>query len=147
MTPTKIETEMNIAERFHVTVEQMDKATRLVDGDDKTFYQVESQSERGRLYEVRYHADRRLLSCTCKAGQEGYGCWHRRAALAVDYQERQYRNAQALASAGDEQAKKRLEMVALENDINRKIARRYSNWSFSYYARKELEKRLEEGRE
>src|SRR5579859_3836957 len=42
---------------------------------------VKSQSG-GPDHQVRYNAQYRRLTCTCKAGQQGTPCWAQRAALA-----------------------------------------------------------------
>lgn len=89
-----------IAEHFHVTQEQIDKATRVLDcRSGKIFYQVESQSEAGKFYVVKYNSEYKRLTCTCLAGQSGFGCWHRRAALANMYEYRQQENLQARREA------------------------------------------------
>lgn len=98
----RIETEAEIAKRYYVTVEQMDKVTSIIDlPTGKKWYQVESQTTAGDVYEVRYDHEHRRLTCTCKAGQAGFGCWHRRAALATSYEDRQKYSIKARMSAGD----------------------------------------------
>lgn len=95
-----LKTEAEICEHFHVTAEQMDKAIRVLDGHTgKVFYQVASQSEADKLYEVKYNAEFKRLTCTCLAGEAGFGCWHRRAALAAMYEYRQQENLQARREA------------------------------------------------
>lgn len=101
-----VKTEMEICAIYHVTPEQIDKCTRLVDGQTgQVFYQVKSQSDPdAEPYTVRYNAQYKKLTCTCKAGQDGFGCWHRRASLAHGYEYRQQENLQARIEAGDRAA-------------------------------------------
>jgi hypothetical protein len=102
-----LKTEAEICEHFHVTPEQLDKATRVLDcHTGKVFYQVQSQSEPGKVYEVQYNAEYKRLTCTCLAGEAGFGCWHRRAALAAMYEYRQQENLQARREA-EEDAQRR----------------------------------------
>ena len=87
-------TQNTIATRYHVTETQMSMAHRILDlNAGQVFFQVESQSEAGTEYTVRYNRTLKVLQCTCKAAQEGIGCWHKRAALAVtaEYKQEQER--------------------------------------------------------
>ena len=78
-------TQITITTHYNVTLEQIDKATRIIDMKTNTvFYQVESQTEACQVYSVRYNKDFGCLTCTCKAGQQGIPCWHKRAALAAE---------------------------------------------------------------
>lgn len=108
----KIKSEQEICNTFHVTPEQIDKATRLIDcATGKIYYQVDSQSEPGKAYEVRYNQQYHRMTCTCKAGEAGLGCWHRRAALAAIYEHRQAENLQARLEAHDPEALEALREV------------------------------------
>jgi hypothetical protein len=114
---TQVFTANQIASRFTVTEAQMDKATRIVEGaTGHVFYQVKSQSVEGQIYEVRFNRQFRRLTCTCKAGQEGFGCWHKRAAMASAAEYKQEENLQARQEA--EQAS----FAALEAQRARAIA-------------------------
>lgn len=76
---------------FHVTREQLQRVQAHLDGPDgKWYYLVESQSEQGVVYCVAYNREHKVLQClpwqggkVCKASESGYGCWHRRASMAV----------------------------------------------------------------
>lgn len=115
-----VQTELQIIKRFCVTFEQFDKCTRIVDGaTGKVFYQVESQSEPGRLYEVRYNEQFKKLTCTCAAGLAGFGCWHRRAALACAYEYRMLENAQARVEAGDVETLTQMKRFEHDNRFDR----------------------------
>src|SRR5690348_11424942 len=69
-----------ICSKHHITPEQFDKATYCAT-NGQGFYIVESASE-PKEYHVKYNAQYKALSCTCKAGEQGVPCWHKRAALA-----------------------------------------------------------------
>ncbi len=93
-------TTTEIAARFHVTEAQIDKASRVLDCQSgKVFYQVESQTVAGQVYEVRYNEQYKRLTCSCKAGQVGIPCWHKRAAMAAAFEYRQQENVQARKEA------------------------------------------------
>ena len=78
-------TQITVTTQYNITLEQIDKATRIIDLKTNTvFYQVESQTEACQVYSVRYNKDFGCLTCTCKAGQQGIPCWHKRAALAAE---------------------------------------------------------------
>lgn len=113
-----LKSEEEICATFHVTPEQIDRVMRLIDmATGKIYHQVESQSEPGITYEVRYNSQCKRLTCTCKAGQAGYGCWHRRASLAAMFESRQAENLQARLEAGDPEAMNALR--ALEEEENK----------------------------
>ena len=81
-----IATIASLAAKYHITLEQYGKATRIIDCNrNKVFYQVESQSDPTiDPYHVEYNDHFHCLTCTCKAGQQGIPCWHKRAALAAE---------------------------------------------------------------
>lgn len=117
-----VKTEKEICAIYHVTPEQLDKASRVIDmATGKIFYQVESQSEPGKIYEVRYNSEYKRLSCTCKAGQEGFGCWHRRASLAAAYEYRQEENIQARVEAGDKEAAEAARLARMANEYEKML--------------------------
>lgn len=103
---TTILSEAEICAKFDVTPAQLDKATRIVDGQSgEIFYQVTSQTVDA-TYTVRAHSGGHKLSCTCPAGdpqRDKYGmplspilpCWHKRAARAHAFEYRQQENLQA----------------------------------------------------
>ena len=70
-----------ICSKYRISQEQFDKATYCIT-NGQGYYVVESQSEAGKEYQVRYNRQYNALSCTCKAGEHGTPCWHKRAALA-----------------------------------------------------------------
>lgn len=65
----------------NVSFEQASKVT-LIESNGKHFAKVESQTTAGTEYTVEYNPLFKVLTCNCPAGQEGRGCWHRRATLA-----------------------------------------------------------------
>ena len=68
---------------YSVTLEQLDAATMIVDEKtQRAFYLVKSASDPEKEYRVTYNTAFSILQCTCPAGSEGRGCWHKRAALA-----------------------------------------------------------------
>src|SRR5579859_5658230 len=71
----------NALTAYAVSFEQVSKVT-LVESAGKRYAIVESQTEAGKEYRVEYNVIFKVLSCNCPAGQEGGGCWHRRATLA-----------------------------------------------------------------
>jgi hypothetical protein len=73
-----------ICAKHNITPEQFSKATHCTADGNEHYYIVESQSEAGVEYQVRYNRQYKALSCTCKAGENGVPCWHKRAALAAE---------------------------------------------------------------
>jgi hypothetical protein len=70
---------------YKVTQEQIDACSRVVDLNTKqAFYQVESATTPGKIYEVRFNRTFGRLTCTCAAGIYYSTCWHRRAAYAAE---------------------------------------------------------------
>jgi hypothetical protein len=68
---------------YRVTSSQLDMAHRIVnDRTHQVYYQVESAQNTGDEYVVIFDRVHHCLTCTCKAGQNGIPCWHKRAALA-----------------------------------------------------------------
>lgn len=87
----EIRTIENAMEAFHVTREQLQKVQAHLDGPSGAwYYLVESQHTPGLLYCVAYNRQFKVLQCLpwqdgqrCPASEAGYGCWHRRASMAV----------------------------------------------------------------
>ncbi len=76
-------TETTIYTRYHVTFEQVNACHRIGSTTTRAaYYQVESSKNDGTEYTVEYNRIVKALTCTCKAGQNGIGCWHKRASLA-----------------------------------------------------------------
>lgn len=115
-------TASEIATRFNVTQEQIDRAHRILDCQTgKVFYQVESQTDATQEpYEVRANAEYKRLTCTCKAGQRGIPCWHKRAASAAAFEYRQGENLQARKEA--EEAARYAELVAQRDAARASVA-------------------------
>jgi molecular chaperone GrpE (heat shock protein) len=63
------------------------------------FYIVESQTEAGKESRVEYNRQYKALSCTCKAGENGVPCWHKRAAMAA---EEHYKATQRVQRANEQ---------------------------------------------
>lgn len=94
-------TEEEICQKFNVTAEEIDRASRVIDcADGSIFYQVTSRSG-GDDHIVRYNKEFQVLTCTCKAGQNGVKCWARRAAQAAAFE---YRQNERVAMAKEEEA-------------------------------------------
>ena len=67
---------------YQVTENQLDACSRIVDlNQQQVFYLVQSATTPGVEYKVIFDRKHRVITCDCKAGQEGSGCWHKRAAL------------------------------------------------------------------
>ncbi len=71
-----------------VTREQLNACSRIIyENTHEVFYRVKSAHTNDE-YTVRWHREEHdgggRLTCTCRAGQEGIACWHKRAALAHD---------------------------------------------------------------
>ncbi len=71
-----------------VTREQLNACSRIIhENTHEVFYRVKS-AHTDADYTVRWHREEHdgvgRLTCTCRAGQEGIACWHKRAALAHD---------------------------------------------------------------
>jgi hypothetical protein len=80
---------------YEVTEAQLDACHRIVNlNTHQVFYQVESATEAGVEYTVIYNPVLKHLTCTCKAGQNGIPCWHKRAALKAAEIYRQERKAE-----------------------------------------------------
>jgi uncharacterized membrane protein YqiK len=72
-----------ICQKHNITPEQFDRATHCTT-NGQHFYIVESQSEPGAEYHVKFNRQYGKLTCTCKAGQQAMSCWHMRAAMASE---------------------------------------------------------------
>jgi hypothetical protein len=74
----------SICAKYRIDEAQFSKATHCTSNGTNHYYIVESASEPGLEYHVRYSKKYNALSCTCKASDNGNGCWHRRASLASE---------------------------------------------------------------
>ena len=78
-------TQITAITQYNITIEQLDRATKIIDCNTNTvYYQVDSQTNPGTSYNVRFNRQFGCLTCTCEAGQQGIPCWHKRAALAAN---------------------------------------------------------------
>ena len=71
-----------------VTQEQIDACTRVIDeAKHEVFYLVATATGPNVTYQVHYNTQYSRFTCTCKAGYNGFTCWHLRAAIqhATDY--------------------------------------------------------------
>lgn len=78
-------TEAEILAYFNVSNAQVCKAHRIVNMNVlpyRPYYLVESSQDDGTEYTVVFNRSVKHLTCTCKAGQNGIPCWHKRAAQA-----------------------------------------------------------------
>jgi hypothetical protein len=95
----------NITTRYEVTEAQLQATHRIEDlNKHQVFYHVESATEPHELYTVYYDRVHKVLTCTCKAGQNGFlhcapgkYCWHVRASLraAEEYRREQIERQEA----------------------------------------------------
>jgi hypothetical protein len=77
--------EITVTTKYNVTIEQIDRASKIIDGrDNSVYFQVDSQTTPGTSYNVRFNRQFGKLTCTCPAGEKGINCWHKRAALAAN---------------------------------------------------------------
>lgn len=134
-----IYTEKEIATRFNVTQEQIDRASRVIDCQTgKVFYQVSSQTTDGKVYEVRYNSRYKRLTCNCPAGQAGVPCWHKRATSAAAFEYRQAENIQARKEAEEaanhkayqEAARAKTAAQFAKLEAQREAARKVEGFSF-----------------
>lgn len=79
---TQITTRADALTSYVVTAEQVSKCTPVQDGTTGEWFYIVESSKGDTEYRVRYNREYKKLTCTCKSGQEGNGCWHRRASLA-----------------------------------------------------------------
>lgn len=101
-----------------ITQEQIDRCDRIIDSATNTvFYQVRSESDDTKVYQVRYNATYKRLTCTCKAGESGYFCKHRRWALAAEDEYKTLLAAERQAEARIAEASKTVEETAEQAQI------------------------------
>ena len=78
-------TQITLTTQYNITIEQLDRATKIIDCNTNTvYYQVDSQTNPGTAYNVRFNRQFGCLTCTGPARQQGIPCWHRRVALAAN---------------------------------------------------------------
>ena len=82
-----------MSEPIAITDDLLDKCHPFIDFANNTlFYHVESRTEDGKTYTVRFDVTHKALTCTCPAGNPPNGpdglplypprtCWHIRAAV------------------------------------------------------------------
>lgn len=109
----------SIAAKYHITLEQFSKAMRIIDCNrNKVFYQVESQTYPTiDAYHVEFNDQFHCLTCTCKAGQQGIPCWHKRAALAAEEHYKQAQHRERLNEQARIEATKEYQMEQLFRDL------------------------------
>ena len=91
-----------------VTPEQIDACTRVIDqAKHEVFYLVQSATDVTVTYQVRFNRQYKRLSCQCKGNQQGYVCWHIRAAYEAAKQYAEVKRAEC-------EAKVRMEQERLE---------------------------------
>ncbi len=112
---------------YHLTREQIEAATLNSNGNGSYFFTVKSASTPGVVYKVIYNPAMKALQCVsfdggpvCKASEEGYNCWHKRASMArsvlIQLERRQQREseiAQALAERTPEEIEEQAHIEAL----------------------------------
>ncbi len=85
----------SICAKYRIDEAQFSKATHCTSNGTNHYYIVESASEPCE-YHVKYNSQYNALSCTCKASDNGSGCWHRRASLASEEHYRATQRARRL---------------------------------------------------
>jgi hypothetical protein len=102
----------SFCEKYSITPEQFDKATKVIANGRKAFYIVESLSTPGQEYRVEWNDVFHCLQClphngeACKASAYGHQCWHKRAALAVEEHEQAKARAQRLQEQAEVESTK-----------------------------------------
>jgi hypothetical protein len=114
-----IATIATISAKYNITLEQFDKATRIIDCNrNKVFYLVESQTDPTiDPYHVEFNDQFRCLTCTCKAGQQGIPCWHKRAALAAEEHYKRAQRRERLNEQARIEATKEYQLEQLFRDL------------------------------
>ena len=119
-----IATITSIAAKYNITPEQFSKAMRIIDCNrNKVFYQVESQSDPTiDPYHVEFNDQFHCLTCTCKAGQQGIPCWHKRAALAAEEHYKQAQRRERLQEQAEVEATKLYQFEQLFRELEDALA-------------------------
>src|SRR5215472_9019262 len=93
--------EQSLQERYHLTDEQIDAATRFIDLKTRSvIYMVKSASDPDREYKVTWNRDFNRFQCQCKASSQfGLDCWHLRSAFVNELMYRQAKRDEAAAQA------------------------------------------------
>lgn len=102
---------------YHLTREQLEACSFVRTEEGQYFFLVQSATKPGVVYKVYYNPAMKRLQCVsfdggpvCKASEDGYNCWHKRASMArailvrlerTQQQEREV--AQALAERGPQE--------------------------------------------
>jgi len=82
-----------------LTHEQLSAVTIVRDEQTgEHFYIVQSATDPTVTYQVRYNRHYNRYSCQCKGNQNGYSCWHMRAALEVGREHAENKRAEAEAA-------------------------------------------------
>jgi hypothetical protein len=100
-------TTAEVLAKYRITADELARATRELNPVTGEIYYIVTSRSNGPDHTVRSgaHATRRVITCTCKAGQCGSTCWAMRAACAAAYAYRQEENLQARREAIEAAAK------------------------------------------
>jgi SWIM zinc finger len=116
--PNMTTIQMTVTTKYNVTIEQIDRATKIIDCNTNTVYfQVDSQTTPGTAYNARFNPQYGKLTCTCPAGEKGINCWHKRAALAANELEKVTTNLRRKAEQAAIEATEEYQMEQLFRDL------------------------------
>ncbi len=111
-------TYITLTTQYNITIEQLDRATKIIDCNTNTvYYQVDSQTNPGTAYNVRFNCQFGCLTCTCPAGQQGIPCWHKRAALAANELDKERVRRERQAEQAAVEATKEYQLEQLFRDL------------------------------
>ncbi len=111
-------TQLTLTTQYNITIEQLDRATKIIDCNTNTvYYQVDSQTNPGTAYNVRFNRQFGCLTCTCPAGQQGIPCWHKRAALAANELDKERVRHERQAEQATIEATKEYQLEQLFRDL------------------------------
>lgn len=116
-TISRIQSIEDAMQSYRLTRAQIEAASFHKAGDGSYFFLVQSASQPGVVYKVIYNPALKALQCVsfdggpvCKASEEGFNCWHKRASMARSIlirlerrMEREKAVAAALATRGPEE--------------------------------------------
>ncbi len=81
------------------------------------YYQVDSESNPGTAYNVRFNRKYGKLTCTCPAGERGINCKHKRAALAANEIDKAQRNQERINEQARIEATEEYQLEQLFRDL------------------------------
>ena len=77
-------TNQDIAARYNVIPEQLDRVSYFIDEQTHTpLFKVQSATTSDLIYTIKWNIQCNRPQCECRAAQDGRICWHVQACLAV----------------------------------------------------------------